>query len=184
MKYIVGQIFGIIASVLCAVTPLFKKKWQMLVDNAVTNVLMVLNFAMIGETGSPAFLCVVGTAQSLVTLAHTLKDTKIKKWEYVLFVALYLGFGFFGYFTAPTFIWAFTWKNMLELLPIIGAMLNMAFVFVHEVQRSRECLLAAAVVWATYMAIVGSTGVFAEAALIITTVVSMVHYHKNSSAKN
>ena len=184
MTYIIGQIFGVIASVLCAVTPLFRKKWQMLVDNAVTNALMVLNFAMIGETGSPAFLCVVGTAQSVVTLIHTLKDTKIRKWEFVLFIVLYLGFGFFGYFTAPTFVWAFTWKNMLELLPIVGAMLNMAFVFVHEEQRARKCLLSAAIVWAVYMAIVGTTAVFAQVTLIVTTIVSIWRYHKKDSAEN
>ena len=184
MTYIIGQICGVISSILCAVTPLFRKKWQMLADNAAANALMVLNFIMIGETGSPAFLCVVGTAQSLVTLIHTLKDTKIKKWEYVLFIFLYLGFGFFGYFTAPTFAWAFTWKNMLELLPIIGAMLNMVFVFVRDEQQARKCLLAAAAVWAVYMAIVRTTGFFAEAILIITTIVSMVRYQKKDCAED
>ena len=183
MKYIVGQICGVIASILCAVTPLFRKKWQMLADNAEANVLMVLNFTLIGEVGSPAFLCVVGTVQSLVTLVHTLKDTKVKKWEIALFFVLYLGMGFLGYFTAPTFVWAFTWKNMLELLPIIGAMLNMVFVFVRDEQRARKCLLSAAVVWAIYMAIVGTTAVFAEIILIITTILAMRRYREKDGAE-
>ena len=144
-----------------------------------TNILMLLNFVLIGEVGSAAFLCFVGSVQPLVTLIRTLHDTKTPKWELTLFFCLYLGLGFFGYFTAPTFVWAFTWKNALELLPILGAVLNMAFVSIRDEHRARWCLLGVSSIWAIYTGIVGATTFFAEAALLITTIVAMIRYRKD-----
>lgn len=179
MNYFIGQFFGILASVLCILTPLFKRKWQMLAVNIATNILMLLNFVLIGEVGSAAFLCFVGSVQPLVTLIRTLRNTETPKWELVLFFCLYLGLGFFGYFTAPTFVWAFTWKNLLELLPIVGAVLNMAFVSIRDEQHARWCLLGVSSVWAIYTGIVGATTFFAEAALLVTTIAAMIRYRKD-----
>lgn len=182
MAYYIGQFSGILSSILCIITPLFKCKWQMLSVNIATNLLMVLNFVLIGEVGAAAFLCFVGSIQPLVTLIRTLHHTETPKWEIGLFFCLYVGLGFFGYFTAPTFIWAFTWKNMLELLPIMGAVLNMVFVFIRDEQRARWCLLAAASIWAIYSGLVGAATFFGEAALVITTIVAMVRYGKGRKA--
>ncbi len=182
MAYYIGQFCGIAASVLCVLTPLFKQKWQMLCVNIATNILMVLNFVLIGEIGSAAFLCFVGAIQPLVTLLRTLRGRETPPWELVLFGCLYLGLGFFGYFTAPTFVWAFTWKNALEVLPILGAMLNMAFVSIRDEHRARWCLLGVSSLWAVYTGLVGAATFFAEAALLITTITAMIRYRKDGSA--
>ncbi len=178
MAYYIGQFCGIMATVLCVLTPLFKRKWQMLAVNIATNIFMLLNFVLIGEVGSAAFLCFVGAVQPLVTLIRTLHGTETPKWELSLFFCLYMALGFFGYFTAPTFVWAFTWKNSLELLPILGAVLNMAFVSVRDEHRARWFLLGISSIWSIYTGIVGAATFFAEAALLITTLVAMFRYRK------
>ena len=49
MIYITAQIFGFMATACCLIGPLFKYKWQILVNSAVANLLVALNFFLLGE---------------------------------------------------------------------------------------------------------------------------------------
>ena len=66
MQYIIGQFMGILATVACIIVPLFKYKWQMLLNIIAVNLLMLLNFVLIGQIGSAAFLCAVAVDRKSV----------------------------------------------------------------------------------------------------------------------
>ena len=105
MNYYIGQALGLAATLCTIILPFFKKKWQILILNICVNLFVALNFVLIGQVGSAAFLCTVAIFQSIDSMVHDVKGTPITLFEKVLFLVLYVGFGFFGMFTAPGFVW-------------------------------------------------------------------------------
>ena len=178
MEYILGQVFGLIATVASIIMPLYKKKWMMLVNTAAINLLMALNFVLIGEIGSAAALCLVATVQCFVSLWHTVRNQSPGRAETIIFVLLYLGFGFFGLFTSPDFVWGLNARNLLELLPILGSLMSMTFVFIRDEQKARWFLLLTCTVWSVYTALIGATTFFAQFFSVCTTVAALIKYRR------
>ena len=180
MQYIIGQILGIGSTVCTIILPFFKKKWQILAANILVNLLISLNFILIGKIGSAAFLCMVAIVQSIVSMVHDSKGTPISLVEKILFLALYVGFGFFGIVTAPGFVWEINTINLLELMPIVGALMLMFSVFSKSEQNMRKFLLVNATIWTIYTAIVGSTAFFTDLVCMISTASALIKYRKKA----
>lgn len=178
MSYIIGQILGLLSTVCTIILPFFKKKWQLMAANIAVNLLICLNMLLIGQIGSAAFLCLVAVIQSAVSMVHSNKGTKAGIGETVLFTLLYLGAGFFGLFTSPEFVWAINTYNLIELMPIIGALLLMVSVFAPDEQSTRKWLLGNALIWTVYTAIVGSTAFFTDLVCVFTTSTALWKYRK------
>jgi len=183
VAYIAGQIFGVIATAQCIIEPFFKKKWQMLINEVIENLFMALNYLLIGAVGSAFFMCLVAVSQSFVSFLHTRKETKVSLAEKVIFFVLYVGCGFYGLFTAPGYVPGINFQNALEMLPIIGAVLNMITVFVRDEQTTRKFLLSNALVWSVYTAVIMSTTFFAEFFAVITACIALYQYRKPKNAQ-
>ena len=181
--YLLGQFIGIIATISSIMMPVFKKKTHMLFNTIAVNILMALNFILIGQIGSAACLCAVAVVQSLVSLYHVKQGTKIQMIEKIVFLILYVVLGFVGIFTSPGFVMEISYRNLLELLPIAGAIMSMIFVFVKDEQMARRFLLATALIWSVYTALVGSSTFFAQIFTVVTTCVSMYKYRKSPKEK-
>ena len=123
--YIIGQICGLISTVVTIAAPQFRTKQQILICNVLINGLEAFNFLAIGQFGSAVFLCLVAIVQSFVSMWHERKQTAVTLWENVLFFFLYVGFGLFGMVCSEGFVWAITPHNLLQLIPIIGALMLM-----------------------------------------------------------
>lgn len=178
MQYIIGQILGIVATVVIVAMPIFQKKWQMLAATLAGNLLMALNFILIGQIGSAIFLYFVAIVQTVVSMIHTVKGSAVHPWEQMLFCALYVGLGIFGILTAPGFVPEWNRTNLLELLPIFGSAMLTFSIFAASEQTTRFFLLINASVWSVYTGIVGSTGFFAEVITAFTTVYALWKYRK------
>ena len=178
MGYIIGQLCGLL-TIVCSVTmPFLKKKAQLLWANIAINALVILNMALIGQFGSAIGLCAVAIVQSLIALPRTRSDREPGTRETVLFTVLYVGFGFLGIFTAPDFVPAVNFRNLLELLPILGALAQMVSVFVRDEQQTRKWILCNAVFWVIYSGAVGSTVVFTDSLTVISTCTALYKYRK------
>ena len=180
MAYILGQIFGLMTIVCSLVMPFLKRKWQLLCANMAINLLTILNLSLIGRFGSANFLCMVAIVQSAIALPRAERRTEPGKMETVLFTVLYLGFGFYGIFSAPEFVPVLNYWNLLELLPIMGALAQMVSVFVPDEQATRKWLLCNAVVWLIYSASVGSSVVFNDMLAVISTSTALYRYRKKA----
>ena len=178
MAYIIGQALGLMSTVCTIILPFLKKKWQILSANIAVNLLICLNMLLIGQFGSAAFLCLVAVVQSIVSIGHNTKGTKVSLPETIIFTILYVGFGFLGIFTAPDFVWAINAKNLIELMPIIGALLLMVSVFAPDEQTTRKWLLGNAIIWTVYTAIVGSTAFFTDLVCVFSTSMALYKYRK------
>ena len=180
MEYIIGQILGIGSTVCTVILPFFKKKWQILALNIAVNLLIAANFVLIGQIGSAAFLCLVAVVQSIVSIVHDTRKTAVSVPESVLFGVLYVGFGLFGIVTAPGFVPELNTHNLLELMPIAGALMLMFSVFSKDEQTMRKFLLANATIWTVYTAIVGSTAFFTDLVCMISTTSALIKYRKKA----
>ena len=178
MRYIIGQVIGIVASVVAIMIPLYKKKWQMLINNLLANLLLGLNLIFLDEIGSGIFLFAVAVVQGIINLIHTLRGEEVKLPEKLIFFVLFVGLGFYGLVTAPGFVPAINGKNLLELLPIIGAVMSMCFVFARKEQTARKFLLCCDSAWATYYAFIGSTAILGNIASITLCLIAMFAYRK------
>ena len=178
MSYLIGQIFGLCSTVCTIILPFLKKKWQLLAANILVNLLICLNMLLIGQFGSAAFLCLVAVVQSIVSIGHSTKGTKVSTAEAILFTVLYVGAGAIGIITAPGFVWELNRQNLIELMPIIGALLLMISVFSPDEQTTRKWLLGNALIWTAYTAIVGSTAFFADFIAMCSTAAALIKYRK------
>lgn len=179
MQYIIGQLLGIVATVVIVAMPVFRKKWQMLAATLAGNLLMALNFILIGQIGSAIFMYFVAILQTLVSMVHLRRHSPVQTWEQMLFCGLYVGLGIFGIVTAPGFQPEWNGTNLLELLPIIGSAMLTFSIFAVREQTTRVFLLINAIIWSVYTGIVGSTGFFAEVITAMTTVYALWKYRKN-----
>ena len=176
--YVLGQALGLIGTAVTIATPQFRTKFQILLCNASVNALNALSFAMLGETGSAVYLCLVAIVQTLVSMWHEKKQTSVLIWETILFFVLYAGFGFYGMISSDAFVWAITKHNLLQLFPIIGAVMLMFSVFAKGEQKTRFFLLLNGAAWLIYTAAIGSTVFFTSIASIISTITALWKYRK------
>ncbi len=168
MTYYIGQALGIVATICCFALPLFKKKWQMLLVSATSNVFFVLNLLLIDQFGSASYVNIVAIVQTLFSLWHVQKDKPVTVVENILFLIAYVVCGSFGF------------KGALDLLPIAGSVFNMLSVFQRDEQKTRILILFNASLFCIYYIVIGSTNLLAELLAVITTIIAMVRYRKKS----
>lgn len=181
MAYYIGQFFGLL-TIVCSVTmPFLKKKWQLLWANIAINALVILNMALIGQFGSAIGLCLVAIVQSLLALLRTKDEKAVSTLETILFTIAYVGFGFVGILTAPGFVSKINYQNLLELLPILGALAQMISVFVRDEQATRKWILCNAIFWVIYSAAVGSSVVVNDLLAVISTSSAIYKYRKKKA---
>ena len=155
--YLIGQSLGIL-STLCAIArPFCKRKMQILAMNIGVNLLVALNYILIGQFGSGAMLGLVCVVQSLCSMAHAAKGNQVPNLEVGLFGVLYLIFGLIGFFTAVGFPPAVTFSTLLELTPLAGTALMMAAIYAPREQTTRKLLLANGILWTIYALTKGSS---------------------------
>ena len=181
MDYIIGQTFGILMSICCFIGPFFKRKWMMLVNTIAANLFVILSLIFLNEIGSAVFLNLVAIVQSIVSLYHVKKQSKVTLFEQIIFSVLYVGFGIFGMVTASDFVWGISAKNALEMLPIIGALFLMISVFVRDEQKTRWFSLGNCLIWTDYYAFLGATAIFGEIFGAITVIVALYAYRKGGA---
>ena len=74
--YLLGQICGIIGTIITIIQPQFRSKVQILVCGILVNAMSSLNFALIGQTGSAVFLCLIAIVQSIISIWHEKHNTR------------------------------------------------------------------------------------------------------------
>lgn len=181
--YLLGQICGIVSTIITILQPQFRRKVQILFCGILINGLNALNFILIGQTGSAVYLCPIGMLQSAVAIWHERKNTKVAFWESILFVCLYLGFGLLSMMASDGFAWKISWNMVLELLPIAGALMFMLSVFAKGEQKTRVFLLLNGTAWVIYTAVIGATAFFSCAAAMISSLIALWKYGRAKKAE-
>ena len=167
MNYYIGQAFGIIATVLCFVMPLFSKKKQILFATALVNVFFALNLLLINVIGTGLIMNCVAVAQTVVSFRHLKKETAVTNTENIVFFLLYVGLGALGF------------RGWMDILPIIAAVFNMLAIFQPDEQKTRLLIFLNAGTYFTYYLLLGAASMFAELLAAVTAVIGMIRYRRN-----
>lgn len=162
---IASQILGILCTICCMISPLMKKKWQMLCFSAAANFLNVLNF-FLNQNYSASLICFVGIAQVLLNLRHTLREEAPPMAEKVAFTILYVLCGVVTYATPQ------------DLMPMAGSLLFMCGVFLRKEQNMRKVSLVSNGMWIVYDLIVRSTAIYAQLLSTLFLVIGLIRYRE------
>lgn len=166
MVYYIGQALGVVSAVCSLILPMLKKKSQMLVMTMFTNGLVALNLVMIGEFGSAVLIHSLAVVQAVVSLRHVRRESAVTRLETGVFFVLYVACGLLGY------------HRLIDLLPIVGSLFNMAATFQKDVQKTRVLLLLNVTPFLIYYLIVGSTSALMVSCTIVTTLIAMIRDRK------
>ena len=176
--YLIGQGLGFL-STLCAIArPFCKRKIQILSMNIGVNLLVALNYILIGQFGSGALLGLVCVVQSLCSIGHELRKSQIPNWEICLFGILYLAFGLVGLFAAVGFPPPLAFSTVLELTPLAGTALMMAAIYAPSEQATRKLLLANGILWTIYALTKGSSTFLTNATSASAAGIALWRYSK------
>lgn len=176
--YNLGQLCGLLAAGIKLIQPQLPKRIYMLLCTVVINILSALNFVLIGRFGATVLLCLVAVCQGIVALVHEIRKTSVSRVENLVFFLLYLGFGILGMVTAKDFVWGISLKNLMELLPILGAMMLMLSVFAKDAQKTRVFILLNGLFWLIYTIHVRSTTFFTSLIAILSASAALWKYRK------
>lgn len=176
---LIAQISGLVVTLICIISPQFKKKWQMVTLSLLANLLSGVNFLLLGEF-SACGVTAVALAQCVLTIRHDKRDTSPGKVELSIYGVLYVAGGFLPYLVSGTLA-SFTW---VDVMPIIGALLFLGYLAQKQEQRMRLFGLSNATVYFAYDIIIGSTQVFAQLFGMISTTTALLRYRKKKSAQN
>ena len=177
--YLIGQGLGIL-STLCAIArPFCKRKMQILAMNICVNLLVALNYFLIGQFGSGALLGLVCVVQSLSSIGHEARGTQAGNFEIGFFGFLYLVFGLAGFFSVVGFPPALAISTLLELTPLAGTALMMAAIYTPNEQATRKLLLANGILWTIYALTKGSSTFLTNATSASAAGIALWRYSKH-----
>ena len=140
-----------------------------------SNVLSGLNFLLLGQI-SACGISVVAILQAIFAIRHTKKGTSPKRVEIVTFGFFYVFGGLLPYLVSGT-LSAF---RLIDLLPIIGALLFLGYLAQKKEQSMRLFLLMNILVYLVYNAIILSTQFFAQLVSLISVIIALVRYRKKT----
>ncbi len=170
---IAADILGYIVTVICLVSPQFKRKWQMLSCTFVANFISGTQFLLLGQV-SAVGVSAVAILQSAAGIRHSLRNTKSGTLENIFFSLLYIAGGLFPFVITGTLA-EFT---LLDVLPILGALLLMCSMVPKNEQIIRLFGLANCGVFVVYDAIIQSTQIFAQFVSIASLSIALFRYRK------
>lgn len=176
--YYLGQLCGLIGTGITVLRPQMRKRTHMLLCTVFINAFNGMNFLLIGQGGASAILCFVAILQALAAIAHERRQTAFSRPENLLFFLLYLGLGIYGMLQTEGFVWALTWHNALELLPVVGALMLMLSVFARGEQQARVFLLLNGMSWLVYTAVVGAAVFFSSVISVVSSAIALWKYRK------
>ena len=108
----------------------------------------------------------VAVFQLLLSLWHEKKNTDVTFIEKIIFFVLYVAGGLMGI------------NSYLDILSIVAAVFYMLAMLQKKEQNIRLCLLANMTSWTIYHGILGSTGIFAQIAGIVSALIALYRYRK------
>lgn len=168
VKYFIAQGLGVLVTLGCLIGPFFDKKWKMLVNSAVCNLLAAMNFFFLGEIGTGIVVNCVADVQVGFSLWHVLKKTKVTAAEHIGFFIAYVSLGMVSL------------HKPIDVLPIIAAVLFMISTFQKDEQKTRCLSIGNGIAWMIYNLIIGTSAVMAQLVVIISNAAALYRYWRKA----
>lgn len=170
MILIVSQIIGFAAVALYLLSFQLKKRGQIVWATCLSNVLYVLQYVLLGAFSGAILDGLSALSSFFAAKKNTPKFKKHGKWIAISTLVFIVFFGV---------LLAIIQRDLIELLPIAGALLQTGGLWVEDEQRIRIFGLACAPFWLAYNYISCAYGAaFGSVLTIISSVIALVRYRK------
>ena len=173
---IIGQIFGILASIACIITAQLPQRWQILLGNVFVNILSALNLPMIGAGFAACGPCIVAVIHCGYNIYTDKKEIASGIGEKVFFSFLYLvawGVGFGISCANGT-------ASALDFIPLVATAFFVLSVFMKKERLMRLCLLGNAGVYIIYDILIPNTAIIAHTFTVVSILIALYRYRKKT----
>jgi hypothetical protein len=167
MQMIIGQILGILSTIIGVCSFQVNNKKQLLLIQSVSTILTCISYLFLGATS--------GFALNIVCLARNIVfcfSKKGRKLEYILTGTFMLLMGFIG---------ALSWQGPISLLMIVALTVNTLFLYFPNVQNLRKSILVTStlvIIYNAYFSVWG--GVANEVIAISSSIIGIYRYRTKS----
>ena len=169
MLYWIAQFFGILIFIGSVVGMQLKNKRHIILVSAVVNILSALNILFLDQFGSGVIINLIAVLQVILALYHDRKGTEPSRAEKIVFLIVYIVCGLISF------------RQGLDILPIVAVIFYMAAIFQKEEQRLRMYMLGNAAAWTIYHGIIGSTAVIGQIANGCSAMIALWRYYKKNT---
>lgn len=179
--YIIAQIFGLMQGACMLIGPLYKEKWQMLVNSMASVTLLVLNLVFLGNATSGIAINFVAFVMLSCSLWHVRTNTKPYPVERIIFYALYLIVGGLGIKESILAIIAGNvgFYDIVALLPMVGGAFFMIAAYERSEQKTRLLYLFNTFTFCTYhFCLMNYAAGIGQIAAFSMNAIALYHYRK------
>lgn len=175
---VIAQIFGLLQSTCCIIGPYFKYRWQMLINSMVSVSFLIINLILlsVATPDSPVNLSgIMLNSVALVVLSfslwHVRKGTQAPIVEKVIFFVVFLALGCVGF------------EDLIDILPLLGAVFFMLASFQHDEQKTRVLYLFNTLSWFTYHCLCQNSAAIGQAVAFTMYAIALYKYRKKDTKK-
>lgn len=174
MSFIIAQILGLVATVTSMSVYQFKNEKIILMGQFLTNLLMAINFGLLGGL-SGAWICMVAAVETILIYVVNKKCNEkkklIKNIIVIVFVAIYI---------VGTII---TFKSWPDIMVCVCAMLYTASIVQENSGKIRKVMFFNASLWIIYDITIGAwTGIITHGLTLASIVTGMIRLDRKKSS--
>lgn len=169
--FIVAPIFGILVIIANVLSMQMKHKKHMIIMFMLANLFSVFNFILL-QSYSGATICFFAIIQIFINYFFERKDKEVPK--------IVIG----TYIIISIIIGVITFKNYIDILPIISSILYTLSIIQKQEKNIRRILLINSVSWTTYEFIsMAYTAGISDALMVISTLIGMYRFDYKTKKK-
>ena len=166
MNFVVAQGFGVLSMVSSICSMQFKKRKQILIALLCLSVFAALNLIFLGSL-SAAYITLFAILEMLVNYLFERREKTVPKWVVGIYVVCNVALG------------ALTWTGVLDVLPILAAIVFCFSLLAKKEQNIRKLMFVNQLLWLIFDATAGAYALVASNVLtLISTSVAIYRYGK------
>lgn len=177
---ILGQIIGIVLSIVSIITAQFPKRWQILLGNLTVNLLTAINLPLVGAGFAASGQCIVAAFHCGYNIYKDKKGTPTTLAEKIIFSFLYP----FSWGVGFTVSYVNGSASLYDLIPLVASIFFLVSVFMHRENHMRLCQLGTASLDVVYDVVIPNTAIIAHSFTVVSILIAVYRYRKQQKPTN
>lgn len=163
-NFVIAQVFGILGIIASVVSMQLKDRKHILIALFLLNLFSALNFLFLGSFSS-TYVCFFAEFEMLINYCFEVKKKDVPKWVIGIYIVVNIILGMI------------TYGSLLDLLPIVCAIIYCCTILTKKESNIRKLMLANQSIWLVFDLIVKAyTFSISNILTIVSTLIAMFRY--------
>lgn len=163
-NFVIAQVFGVLGIIASVVSMQLKDRKHILIALFLLNLFSALNFLFLGSFSS-TYVCFFAEVEMLINYGFEVKKKDVPKWVIGIYIVINIILGMI------------TYGGLLDLLPILCAIIYCGTILTKKEANIRKLMLANQSIWLVFDLIVKAyTFSISNVLTIISTLIAMIRY--------